>query len=160
MPYSNVDDMMLGDMVVTSDRSKFITSATEEIDAALGFVYQLPLTNLTGHVALLLKRISVHLSTGRYILARAIGGEDDGLHAYGESLLREGKSMLDAIKNGQVDLVGCAKIDTKQAEGNAPATVNYDATSGVDAFYKWAGATATEYEVMRQSNFIWRPGAG
>ena len=129
--YSEVRDLLTGDLTIgsTVNRDKFVQDATDEINSRVGFVYELPLNPAPAtHIALTLKRCANLIASGRLILALGAGGEDLSLHAYGESLLREGQSILHAIESGQIDL-GCDKLAV-HSEGNAPTILQGDSSSG------------------------------
>lgn len=155
MAYSKSDEMLTGDLELSGDREKFIKAATSEIDSVLGRVYLLPLSGLAAHSTLWLNRISVLISTGRYILAQSIGGEDQSLNAYGERCLNEGQSMLMEILTGGVILSGATPVSTGGTTGNGPSIIQGDATSGVDAFYEWMGTSVLDAPV---AGSYWRPG--
>lgn len=144
MPYSSVESMLLGDMGVGPDVDKenFVEDAANEIDSKIGHIYETPLNLAAGglarHSALLVTKISNHLATGRLILALGIGGEEDDLHAYGIYLVREALADLDRIATGLVSLTGAVPVTgTTLPSGTdtAPAVINKDETSPVDAFY-------------------------
>lgn len=154
--YSEVADLLVGDVTIGGgiDRDKFVQSATEEIDSRLGFIYVLPLTpSPSSHIALLLKRCANLIASGRLFMAIAAGSEDNAVHAYGESLLREGQSILESIACGQVDL-GVTKV-TVQSEGNAPSITNVDDGSPFDAFYNFV--TPGNFPTPLVSTPVYRP---
>lgn len=160
MPYSSVDDLLLGDLPLgaTIDRVRYVQDATDEIDSAIGSVYATPIDMteegpVARHSRLLLKRINNHLATGRIILAVAVGGEDDSLHAYGVSLIREAHGALGQIATGAIDLEGAEKTDVPSDSSSGPTIHNTDEFSGVEAFYE---------NVMRSDSALtspaWAPG--
>lgn len=152
MAYSLVSDLLLGDLAVSVsvNKQKFIDDAAEEIDSKLGFVYELPLSDLPSYQKKLLKLINNKLASGRLILTLAIGGEDTALHAYGLRLVTEATNELMLIANGGVELdaTSTATIDT--SNDMRPVIHNHDAESAVDIF---------EASVMRGQSAYWNPGA-
>lgn len=158
--YSEVVDLLLGDLTVSAsiDRSRVVQDATDEIDACIGFIYELPLSPTpSGHIKLTLKRCANLIASGRLVMAVAAGGEDTSLHAYGESLLREGRMLLESIESGQIDL-GCTK-KLVYSEGNAPSITNADSTSAVDAFYAYVSSWPFPHQHDRSGVPIWKPNA-
>lgn len=153
--YSEVTDLLVGDMTIGGgvDKDRFVQDATDEVNSRLGFVYVLPLDPAPAeHITLMLKRCANLIATGRLILAVASGGEDTALHAYGESLLREGQNLLEAIACGQVDL-GAAKVPV-HTDGNAPIITQADSVSAVDAFYSYVNGYS---DPGITGNPIWTP---
>lgn len=139
--YCSREDLLVGDLTVSpAQLDRFIAQAADDIDAELGVEYIVPIlfTNTPPHVRLMLKKINTLLATGRFIMAQAVGGEQDGTHAYGYSLVKEAQGMILAIKNGQVELPGVTRRIV-QVQGNAPAIFNHDKHSAVDAFYGLTG---------------------
>jgi hypothetical protein len=134
MAYSQVSDLLLGDMNPGSiDLQKFVDAAKDEMDSKLGFVYDLPLSPLTSTESLLLKDINNKLASGRIILAQYVGGEDNNLHAYGASLIKEAHESLMLIANGVIDL-SSGLVPTTEAGTKTPLGVVYDEESMVTAF--------------------------
>lgn len=121
-----------------------ISAAAEEIDAAIGMLYQTPITVEEDDPAkrfdtLTLKRINALLATGRLITAMATGGEQNGVHAYGEYLLKFGWAQLKQIQDGTIKLTSATPI--VQADSNAlrrgPLLVeDNQKVSMVDSFYQ------------------------
>ncbi len=121
-----------------------ISAAAEEIDAAIGMLYQTPITVEEDDPAkrfdtLTLKRINALLASGRLITSMATGGEQNKVQAYGEYLLRFGYGLLQEIQNGKIKLTSATPID--QVDSNATrrgpllVTDNQQA-SLVDSFYQ------------------------
>lgn len=152
--YSTTDEMVLGDLETSLDRVKFITMATTEMNAVIGRVYVVPLTGLADYATLFLKQCSILISSGRFIMASAIGAESESTHAYGQSLLDEGKMMLQQILNGDVLLSGADPAPGTGTTGNAPSIQQGDIYSGVDSFYQWMGS---DYDATLAGPY-WRPG--
>lgn len=121
-----------------------ISAAAEEIDAAIGMLYQTPVTVEEDDPAkrfdtLTLKRINALLASGRLITSMATGGEQNRVQAYGEYLLRFGWGLLKQIQDGTIKLTSAVPID--QPDSNATrrgpllVTDNQQA-SLVDSFYQ------------------------
>ena len=164
---------MLGDIVVGQgvDRTRFIQQAADDMDAKLGWIYELPLRrqgqtidpqapvidptddwkNLPTHQVLLLKGINNKLASGRLILTLDIAGEGSTLHAYGWQLVREANAELAVLSNGEVFLAA-ARITDDQAEhddSRIPGISQPDSESLVLGF---------ENTVMRGVPWYSRPG--
>lgn len=133
--YSEVPDLLVGDLLLSSkvDPQRFVSDATDEINSQLGRVYTLPLGSLPTYQALLLKRCANLIASGRLMLAMASGTEDTSVNAYGEMLLREGKSILQGIVNGTIKLD--SPLAPSDGPNNLPVIESADSVSGVEAFY-------------------------
>lgn len=167
MPYSTVDDLLIGDLMVSPklDKNKFIAQAAEEMDAKLGFVYTLPLqafpvsdpapdpndwTALPIHQNLLLKGINNKLASGRLILTLAVATEGSTLHAYGLRLVSEATTELLMIANMDIILDAKRLNASTTNPDRTPAVVNHDEESAVDMFES----------VMRPGETsTWQPGS-
>jgi hypothetical protein len=108
--YSEVSDLILGNIPTPANAQKYVDDGADEIDARIGFKYATPIA--VGEsaeerpVRLLLKRINNWLASGRLIMALDGGGEDDQLHQYGLYLVTEANKTLDQIVNGEIVLPG------------------------------------------------------
>jgi hypothetical protein len=161
MAYITASALLLGDIQIspTVDRELYVAEAADEIDSAIGHLYETPVNVLeTGpvlrHSRLLLKRINMLIATGRLVLALNIG-DTDKLHAYGAKMLTEGLTLLQRITDGQVALDGAPRPVGDEDAAPGATIVNYDELSAVDAFYD---------RVMRQpagtsATLVWAPGA-
>lgn len=163
MPYSATTDLLLGDMPLSAalDKSKFVADAADEIDSAIGAAYVTPVpmaAPVPRHVQLHLKRINNFLATGRLIMAVDVGGEDTQLHAYGLSLVSEARQALQAIVDGSYPLDGVVKQPQEHQRTAGPSVTNYDATSGVDAFYGFVSEPRWAAPVPQLAP-LWKPGA-
>lgn len=149
MPYCKNQDLLIGDISLspTLSRESFIRDAADEMDARLGFVYTLPLTGIQPHAVTLLKMINARLASGRLLMSLAAPAEDDGVHRYGEWLIKQAYDDLYAICNGTINLAGATLI----ADPNPAlaAVYNHDEESAVDMF---------ENTVMRGVPSWWMPG--
>lgn len=143
MPYAEPDSALLGGIPVHNPDvlNSFFVDAAEEIDSSIGTVYEIPVTKaadgsaLSPVTTLILKRINRYLASGRYILSVASAGEDDGLHAYGLSLVREAQASIAAIATGTLDFDAKRVATTTSDNRKTPAILNAEARSNVDAFY-------------------------
>lgn len=145
-PYSTKQDLLLkGTELGDGEAEKFIALAADDIESALGRIYDIPLTPVAPatefrpHIALLLKKISNLLASGRLIMASAANGDLDTTDAYGASLVREGTDLLQQIASGIID-IDAVGPGGAVADDGGPILVNHDARSGVDAFYDFATA--------------------
>lgn len=155
MPYSEKDDLLVGDMPLPAGfrPQKYVDDAADEIDSIIGFQYVTPVdvseTSLVVRpVRLLIKRIANLLATGRLIMATTVGRERQELHQYGYTLVREATAVLTQIANGEILLKGAALVDPledtdKQFTG--PQIANVDAESNVEAFYDRVASPAFSY---------------
>ncbi len=136
--------MLLGQFHLPTglDGAKFVQDAADEIDIKLGFIYKTPIRasaeyeELPRPVSLLLKRISVYISTARAIMASVGVSTDDGdVNPYARRLLAEAHAALDAIANERTVLEGAERLPEAGAETRGPRIANVDSYSQVDSFY-------------------------
>jgi hypothetical protein len=143
--YCEEDDLLLGNIPIASyvSKAQYINDASDEIDSYIGFVYKTPVTFTSPDdpasrpARLLLKRINAHLASGRLIMALDAGGQDDRLHAYGYSLVKEAVASLLGIADGTIVLEGAEPV-TERPDSTDPKGIvvhNIDAESNVEAFY-------------------------
>jgi hypothetical protein len=165
--YCTRDDLLFGTTKVPEPfQDKHVNAAADEIDAALGEVYVLPLAPpdvvpaantwqaLPQHVKLYLKRCNVFIASGRLLMETSSRGQE-GDDAYAMYLLREGQNLLAQMVNGQVDL-GAVKVASMGDSGGGPSIQQYDTTSGVDHFYAFAsGDPYVNYGLPPET---WHPG--
>ena len=151
--YCGVNDIDTGNVRVprmfgndeTATKQRFIDQAADDINAAIGQVYVLPLSLGEGTPdALLLKKINRMLASGNLLLAAAAPGEDTVLHNYGYWQVKEAQKALALIIEGTI-LLSATKVPPdpetiKRVTG--PAIINKDTASFVDGFY---GSTGTQY---------------
>jgi hypothetical protein len=142
MAYSQTTDLLLGEIPVPSyiNTQKVVDDAADEIDSKLGHIYTTPFNvtdpgPMSRPARLLLKRINNFLATGRLILAVASPEENQTLHAYGWSLIREATTALDAIINGDIPLEGAQVVTGTSLPVSTPLINNLDSESNVEAFY-------------------------
>lgn len=138
--YSEVGDLLLGDLPNPRDAEKWVQDATDEINSKLGLRYVVPIVvdqtvpaNLV--TVLLLKRINNHLASGRLLCAKAASASQQEVNQYGMSLLREAISALNSLVAGEMTLPGATFIDAEDVGQSGPIISNLDAQSNVEAFY-------------------------
>ena len=142
MAYAESDTLLLGGIPAhnPAELLSFVNDAADEIDSYLGSLFVTPVTKNSdglplGRPALLaLKRINRYLASGRYIMARAASGEEDGLHTYGARLVREALDALRDMVSGKINF-DAQKIVNPDDERKSPRMANAEAASNVDAFY-------------------------
>lgn len=144
MAYSTKEDLRIGDIRLPArlgDGSSFVDEAADEIDAHLGHIYVTPMNipDLPKNrpARLLLKKVNNLIASGRLILDLAASSEDDQLHAYGWSMLKEGLSILTMLQNRNILLVGASLIEDSdgQKSPTGPMIYNEDAESLVRGYY-------------------------
>lgn len=139
MAYSTVGDLLLGDMPAPPNAEQYVQDAADEIDSKLGLRYTTPIVvddSPANRVTnLLLKRISTHLASGRLILAQAVSGENQYVHAYGQKLIKEATDALDQLSSGDLVLPGAEYLNTDDVVVSGPVINNLDAESNVESFY-------------------------
>jgi hypothetical protein len=146
--YCERSDLLTGDIPLASkygNGENFVNLAADEIDAQIGHIYVTPIVfdeSTPTKVAkvrpskLLLKKINTLLASGRIILDMAAGGEDNNLHAYGRSMVREAINLLEQICDRKILLVDAPLIDTEADNDNTgPIVVTEDPYSLVEGFY-------------------------
>jgi hypothetical protein len=157
--YCKTSDLLIGDLTVSpATLNQLVNAAADEMDGEIGEHYELPLPigSMPQHVVLRLKQCNVLIATGRFIMSQAVASEDTSTNAYGMSMLREGQGILKAICTFQFDLIGAA-LRNPPSTGNAPAIVQGDAVSGVDAFYRYTGVIGGQRNAPIGRDF-WSPG--
>lgn len=151
MAYSTKADLRIGDIRLPArfgDGSAFVEEAADEIDAQLGHIYVTPFV-IDAAVAknrpaiLLLKKINNLIASGRLVLDMAASSEDQTLHAYGASMLKEGLKLLAMIQSREILLTGAELIPNSEGKNDptGPMIYNEDAESLVQGFYAPSGLT-------------------
>lgn len=144
MPYSTTDDMLTGNIPAPAagllSPAKFVNDAADEIDAAIGHIYQTPVDmteegGVSRPARLVLKRISNFLASGRYMMAAAAGSQLTEIHAYALKLVEDATASLDAIARGDVVLEGAVRLGDQEESFTGPQIYNEDTESNVEAFY-------------------------
>lgn len=146
MAYCTKDDLLTGDVPLAGkygDGTNFVNFAADEIDGQIGHIYVTPITYAdpldpkAKPAQLLLKKINILLASGRIMLDMAAGTEDNNLHAYGNSMLREGINLLKMISTGNINLYGANKISAETESPNTAVSVTQeDPYSLVEGFYE------------------------
>lgn len=143
MAYCVVTDLLMGSIPLPSGAQPqaYVDMAAEEIDAVLGSRYVTPiaidvLDPATRPAILTLKNINRKLATGRLILAADAGGQDETLHAYGLSLVKEAQTALLTLSASSDSLPGAVPIPTSGLTySSGPRILNKEPVSLVDGFY-------------------------
>lgn len=142
MVYCETSDMKHGNVPIASyiDPQEYVNDAADEIDSYIGTVYVTPVpvteeSTTSRPARLLLKRINAHLATGRMLQALDAAGQDDRLHAYATSLIRESLAALRAIAGMELILEGANRIESQTELVTAPIIANKDPESNVESFY-------------------------
>lgn len=157
--YCKAEDLIIGDLDQgdNDNPDRFVNFAADEMDAALGQVFVIPLspalTSLPAHVQLLLKTCNARIASGWFILDAGANGQADGLDQYGAYLLNEGRAILNSIVNRHLE-IGAVLI-ASAATGDAPLITQGDTTSGLDAYY--AFVSGDPYTTVLNPA-PWRPG--
>ena len=141
MAYSETTDMLIDSALFSGtswDPQKFVDDAADEIDSHVGGIYDTPLdtTSMDRASSLLIKRISNHLATGRYLIAATGLNEHGQVDAYGLSLVKSSLEALAALADGSVPLRGLSPSDDDAVvPRGAPAVRQQDPESATAAFY-------------------------
>lgn len=147
MTYSEVSDLILGNIPTPANAQKYVDDGADEIDATIGFKYATPIA--VGEsaeerpVRLLLKRINNWLASGRLIMALDGGGEDDQLHQYGLYLVTEASKTLQQIVDGEIVLPGVDPSSPSSEIVTGPLMTTGDAYSLVEGYSEVFGNPAT-----------------
>lgn len=101
--YCSPNDMLLGDLQIppSVDPSLYIDRASRDIDIAMGAIYEVPLTSLTGRGALVIKSVSADLASAYLLMAQAQGGEDSVVNAYAMQLYQRAWDRLMPFRQGE-----------------------------------------------------------
>lgn len=170
MPYSKPENLLIGDIILPGsvDKSRWVQDASDEMDALLGWVYDLPLRKvgevvdpsptaenwktLPLHQQLLLTQINNKLASGRLIMAIAMAGEDQQLHAYGLDLVRQAEAQLMLLANRTIELDAelIVPVDGEDYLSRIPSIKQHDDESLLAGF---------ENTVLRGVPWYTRPGA-
>lgn len=140
MAYSTVDDLLTGDTRIDGviDTNAFVNAAADEMDSALGFIYETPIvladTPINRPTSLLLKLINNYLATGRIILTISRSAEDNSLDALGKYYVNTALNRLNMIVEGKISLVGATRIQDESTP-KGPEIFNAEPDSLVDMFY-------------------------
>lgn len=139
--YSSTEDLLKGDLPLPGrhgDGSQAIKNAAEDIDIQLGHKYVTPIVipdePKFRTSRLLLKKINNYIASGRLLLDMTALGEDAELHAYGKSLLDEGKALLAQLASGAALLPGAPLNEDQDASPTKAMIDTPDSYSLVEAF--------------------------
>lgn len=151
MPYCVEADLLLGEIPTPSymDVDKYIVNAGEEVDVALGQLYETPIV-VTGIPAykpttLFLKQVTSKLATGRIIMAAATGKQDIEVNAYGLYLIEEAWAAIKNVIDGNYVLPGATQIVAPASDTGGVRVKNVDAVSQVEGFYDQLQAQPVPY---------------
>lgn len=138
--YCATTDLLIGDIPTSTllDPAKYVDDASDEMDSKIGFKYAIPVSKNSptpAPVVLLLKRICVHLASGRLIMAATISMESTQLNSYGKSLVVAAQSAITDITEGRLLLAGVEESGLDAFNAHVPLIANKDTESAVDAFY-------------------------
>ncbi len=146
--YCVPSDLLIGDIPLAGkygDGTSFVQLAADEIDSQIGHIYITPVVfdestqeqiDKVRPSKLLLKKINILLASGRIILDQAAGGEDDNLHAYGQSMIKEAVDLLSRLMNRDITLIDAPLLPSEELRANTAASIiQEDDYSLVAAFY-------------------------
>lgn len=135
-PYSDAEDMLIGDLAVHDNAIKapHLRQATDEIHAALGTLYIIPIDvdALEPYSLSYLRGISNKIASGRFMMAMG-QSQDDQPNPYGRYLLREGQAELRELSTLKTILEGAARRDGTD-ESRAGGVIIKDAEAPFDYF--------------------------
>lgn len=143
MAYSSVEQLLLGNVPLPTGVNEVksqnaVDRAADEIDGALGTIYQTPI-RATGPnqraVDALMRNVSNWLASGRLIEELTASTQRVEVHAYAQSLIAQAWAVLNQIISGQIVLPGVPGNGTTDLVFNGPIIVNKDTASGVETFY-------------------------
>lgn len=160
-PYASLTDCEWGEIPTPVNAQFWLDKGAEEIDAKIGFTYATPV--VLGNSAeerpakLLLKRINAWLCMGRAILSRAVGGEDDTLHALGEYYVKEATAALNQIADGTIVIPGADPATPTETRETGPMIYNVDNASAVESFSEVFGNPASQVITATRPNLIGSP---
>lgn len=143
--YCEVDDLLLGDLPLHNSTlaQRYINNAAEEIDSKIAPLYQTPVKINPEDVVkfrstiFTLKRINQFLASGRIIMAMAAPGENNIVHQYGITLVREAQREIDRIVNRDLILDGATPNSNAPSDFAVSRAYVYqlDKESAVEGFY-------------------------
>lgn len=152
--YSSTADLLIGDIQLPqgNDGTKYVEQAADEIDGRLGLIYSTPFnvglgSPISQPSILLLKTLSIHISSGRAMMDLGTSGEDNTPNGYGKYILEQALAMLLLIQEGRVILDGAPQFRPSDAQEKSSRVLvsNLDPYSVVEAFYGWAAKPAVIY---------------
>jgi phage gp36-like protein len=142
--YSAVDDLLLGNIPLPpGDKAKrAVDRAADEIDAALGTRYVVPIRPLgqqQRQVLALMLTINNWLASGRLIEELTASSQTVELHAYARQLINEALKALSSILSGEIILPGVPPVggtDDNISVQTGPFVVNVDPSSQTNWYYE------------------------
>lgn len=133
-------DLRLGDLTLgpSVDKQRFLDEAWAEIEARLGYRYEVPLSeDLPHHTQTVLKRIHAYLASGNLLLEQGVGSES--LQSFGVWLVDKAQKDLMLILDGKLDVDGLVEIPVQRTGiSNAPTILISDDISPFDVFDQFA----------------------
>lgn len=154
MSYCTSTDLLIDHQMYTdtNEKDRYVRAAADAMDAKLGFLYVVPVDvasdEFPAHEASLLKKINAELATGRLIMSRSSGGQENNVNQYALFLIKQAEGDLMALANGNVDL-HAPRVDSggdplgeledptaNDRFARTPTSWNPDATSAVTFFEK------------------------
>lgn len=169
MTYSEVADLLLGDIPTPKDAEKYVNDATDEIDSKLGMRYVTPIVvdetvAANRSTPLILKRINNLLASGRLICAKAASASQQEVNSYGLSMITDALVALNQLMAGDITLPGAAFLNEGDVGQSGPMISNLDAESNVESFYSMvttpAAFTGQPYPVIYPSGSPYYSGGG
>ncbi len=148
MAYCGSGDLLLGNVPIPANASKYIDAASEEMDSILGLQYVTPVLLIETEPKqrpgfLLLKRINAWLATGRLLMALDAAGEDDQVHQYAERMVKDALGALGQISDGSILLPGADPIVPDQHRPTGPVASWADDASPVEEYQSTFGNDAS-----------------
>lgn len=140
MAYSTPEQLLLGNIPqpVGNKSRNAVDRAADEIDGALGFLYQTPIRSTGPHqraVEALMGNLNNWLATGRLGLELTASTQRVEQHAYFIGLVSQAQQVLAKIISGEIVLEGVPIPGGGTAAVVGPMIYNKDASSNVDDFY-------------------------
>lgn len=132
--------MLLGNIPLPPGNkpSNAVDRAADEIDGALGFLYQTPIRSSGPHqraVSALMGNLNNWLASGRLGQELTASTQRVELHAYFDSLIRQAQAVLKKIVDGEIVLEGVPTPGGTTPAAYGPILLNKDDSSNVDDFY-------------------------
>lgn len=140
MAYSTPEQLLLGNIPLPAGNKprNAVDRAADEIDAALGFLYQTPIKSTGPHqraVDALMGNLNNWLATGRLGQELTASTQRVEEHSYFVGLVRQAQAVLNRIVAGDIVLEGVPVPGGGAQVAAGPAIYNKDTTSNVDDFY-------------------------
>lgn len=146
--YNATSDLLIGDVQLPqgNDGTKYVSQAADEIDSRLGFTYATPFdvsdsSTMSNAARLMIKMLSIHISSGRAMMDLGTSGENNLPNPYGKYLLDQAEAILLLLVEGRIVLDGAQPVNGGPDNTEFSSRVlisNVDPYSMVEAFYGWA----------------------